>query len=146
MIIKDLAKEDVDRVFDNLWPQGREEILIMGSTVEKERQKFKNMAGKPWAVSFHDSECFAVFIMEQVGEMKWRTSFASIEEGFKKNWMALTRYFRKSSDVIIYDVTKGEGIIELFTISDTDYNWFQTIGFELIGTDGFIDQYEKKAR
>lgn len=144
----EMTGQDVETVFNNLWPQGREEILIMGSTVEKERKIFRDMVGKPWSTSFYsdNGECIAVFIMIPTGEMKWRTHFAAVEEGFEKYWFSITKFFRRASDKIVYDITEGKGIIELFTMCENDMNWFEVIGFDLVGTDGFIDQYEKKVR
>ncbi|PKN36605.1 MAG: hypothetical protein CVU62_13890 [Deltaproteobacteria bacterium HGW-Deltaproteobacteria-2] len=145
MNVENLTKEDVDSIFDNLWSRGHEELIIMGSSVEEAKRKFKSMAGKPWATAFHKAGvCCAVFIMEPVGEMKWRTQFAATEEGFKSIWISLTKFFKKASDFIVNDYTEGKGIIELFTIGENESDWFNTMGFNLIETDGFIDKYEKK--
>jgi hypothetical protein len=145
MIARHLTKEDVDKIIDNLWPLGQEELLIMGSSVENARAKFISMIDKPWSTAFYQGEeCFAMIIMEPVGEMTWRTHFAATEEGFKANWLSLTKFLRKVSDKIVNEYSGGKGIIELETTSDSDYNWFQSLGFELIGTDGFIDKYVKK--
>lgn len=146
MKIKHFTAKDVDHVFDNLWPRGQEELLIMGSTVEKARAKFKSMVEKPWATGFyHGEECFALIIMEPISDMKWRTSFVATEEGFKAHWFGLTKHLRKASDFIISTLSGGRGEIELETSSDSDYNWFNSLGFKLLGTDGFIDKYLKKA-
>ena len=146
MIAKKFAKEDVDYIFDNLWSIGKEELIINGSSVEEGRKKFKSMIDKPWSTGFFkDGKCFALIIMEPSGHNKWRTNFAAIEKGFTDNWLTLTKFLKRASDKIVNDFTCGKGIIELSTSSDTDYNWFNAIGFELVGTDGFIDEYIKKA-
>jgi hypothetical protein len=146
VIARHLTKEDVDLIMDNLWQQGREEVLIMGSSLEKMREKFKSMVNQPWSTAFVSDSAFAMIIMEPIGSMKWTTSFASTEEGFKKNWFPLTKFLRKVSDKIVNEYSGGNGIIELETTSEGDYNWFQSLGFELIETDGFIDRYIKEAR
>jgi hypothetical protein len=141
------TKEDVDHVFDNLWPIGQEEIIIMGSSAEKERAKFKSMVNKPWSTGFYNGNgCIALIIMEPIAEMKWKTQFVAVEEGFKANWLTLTKYLRKASDFIIDELSSGKGEIELETISDSNYDWFSSMGFNLLGTDGFIDKYSKKMR
>jgi hypothetical protein len=145
MNTRHLTKESVDKVIDNLWQQGREEILIFGSSPEKSRAKFKSMVGKPWSTAFYQGEeCIALIIMDTIGEMTWKTQFAATEEGFKNNWFSLTKFLRKVSDKIVNEYSGEKGIIELETTGDSDYNWFQSLGFELIGTDGFIDKYVKK--
>ncbi len=145
MNVEHLTKEDVDHVFDNLWSRGHEELIIMGSSVEEAKLKFKGMVGKPWATAFHKAGvCCAVFIMEPINNMKWRTQFAATEEGFKSIWISLTKFFKRTSDFIVYNYTEGKGIIELFTISETEPDWFNSMGFNLAETDGFIDKYVKK--
>ena len=146
MIIKHFTEEDVDYVMNNLWSRGQEEILIMGSTVEKTREKFKSMVEKPWSTGFYkDDKCFAMVIMEPISNMKWKTSFVAVEEGFKAHWFGLTKHLRKASDFIVNNLSGYKGEIELETSSDSDYNWFTALGFTLMGTDGFIDKYVKKA-
>jgi hypothetical protein len=146
MIAKDFTERDVDMVFDNLWPIGQEELLIFGSSIEKAAARFKSMVKKPWSTGFYgkDYECFALIIMEPVGEMKFKTQFAAIEEGIKANGVALTRFLKNVSDKIVNEWSDGKGEIELETTSDCDFNWFSGLGFTLVGTDGFIDKYLKK--
>jgi hypothetical protein len=147
MIIKLINNLDIEYVFAHLWSQSKEEAAAQEITLEDMKKGYLAAVGKPWGFSFWDKDsgkCCAIGYLESVGMFKWRSHFTATDDFFTI-WFSLTKFMRRLSDFVVKE-NDGQGSIEACTISTSDYNWFQVLGFELAETDGVIDKYEKKVR
>ena len=143
MIVKDIDQKSIEQVFSSLWDQAKDECHVLNISVNDFRTSFEKMIKQPWAVAFWNGEkCFAVACLVYEGDYKWRSIFAATNE-IHKFWMPVTRYIKRTSDFLINEA-KGKGFIELFTISESFYEWYDSIGFELAASDGTVDKYIKR--
>ena len=141
MIVKDIDQQSIDTVFGALWEQGKEEAKALGISLQEFKSGFEKTIKQSWSVAFYNGgECCAVACLIFQGGNQWRSLFAATDS-IHKIWMPVTRYIRRATDYVAQEM---DGIIELLTISEGPFEWYESIGFELTETDGNVDKYIKK--
>jgi hypothetical protein len=147
--ISPLTKENISLVIEDPAEVCAREAALFDITRDMLKEKFFELMNSPFSGAFfhEDATCCAIIAMEIIGVCRWRSHFAAAEGGLKKIGRELTQFLTQISDSMVRE-NSGKGYIEVLSAYGEGKvrEWFESMGFKLIESEGVVNKYIKEAR